>query len=270
MGRAIPGDDLDMNKMPGHWALAQLGKRVLRPGGLELTRRMLSELAIGSSDEVVEFAPGLGITARMALSRGPASYVAVERDEAAAGRVRSFLSGASQSCRVGTAEETGLADESASVVYGEAMLTMQTRAQKDRIIREAARVLRPGGRFAMHEICLVPDDIDEALVGRIEADLGAAIRVGVRPLRQSEWRGLVEGAGLKVRAEAMEEFRLLEPGRVIADEGILGALRLAFNMIRRPGARRRVWNMRQAIRRYSANMKAMMLVAIKEQPAGSR
>jgi len=30
----LPGSDLDVAKMPGHWLLARLGKRVLRPGGL--------------------------------------------------------------------------------------------------------------------------------------------------------------------------------------------------------------------------------------------
>ena len=34
-----------VEKMPGHWLLASLGKRVLRPGGLELTCRLLEELA---------------------------------------------------------------------------------------------------------------------------------------------------------------------------------------------------------------------------------
>ena len=52
-----------LDKMPGHWVLARMGKRVLRPGGLELTRRLLAELAISPSDDVVEFAPGLGVTA---------------------------------------------------------------------------------------------------------------------------------------------------------------------------------------------------------------
>ena len=49
-----------MNLHQGHWVLAKLGKRVLRPGGLELTRKMLSALSIGEEDDVVEFAPGLG------------------------------------------------------------------------------------------------------------------------------------------------------------------------------------------------------------------
>ena len=46
--------------MPGHWLLAKLGKRVLRPGGLALTRAMLDRLNIQTQDSVIEFAPGLG------------------------------------------------------------------------------------------------------------------------------------------------------------------------------------------------------------------
>lgn len=33
----------------GHWVLAKLGKRVLRPGGLELTRLMLDEMDINKA-----------------------------------------------------------------------------------------------------------------------------------------------------------------------------------------------------------------------------
>jgi len=40
----LPGNGLDSAKMPGHWLLSRLGKRVLRPGGLELTRQMLEIL----------------------------------------------------------------------------------------------------------------------------------------------------------------------------------------------------------------------------------
>ena len=70
-------------------------------------------------------------------------YIGVERDENAARAVRSILSGANQRCELGTAAETGLQDGSANVVYGEAMLTMQTAAQKTAIVREAFRVLAP-------------------------------------------------------------------------------------------------------------------------------
>ena len=76
----LPGSDLEVSKMPGHWLLARLGKRALRPGGLGLTEKLLKSLAINPSDDVVEFAPGLGVTARLILERQPRRYVGVERD----------------------------------------------------------------------------------------------------------------------------------------------------------------------------------------------
>ena len=96
--------------MPGHWLLARMGKRVLRPGGLELTQKLLTELAIGANDDVVEFAPGLGVTARLTLARNPRSYTAIERDRDAAATVEQYLAGPSQRCVLGTAEATGLPD----------------------------------------------------------------------------------------------------------------------------------------------------------------
>ena len=77
----MPGDELKAEKMPGHWLLARLGKRVLRPGGRRMTGRMIEALNIQPRDTVIEFAPGLGETARLTLERKPASYTAVERDK---------------------------------------------------------------------------------------------------------------------------------------------------------------------------------------------
>ncbi len=88
-----PGYGLDYSKMPGHWLLAQMGKKVLRPGGVELTSRMLEALDISATDEVVEFALGLGLTARAVLERKPASYTGIERDDTAARQVGKYLNG---------------------------------------------------------------------------------------------------------------------------------------------------------------------------------
>src|ERR1700730_13587796 len=155
----MPGEALKAEKMPGHWLLARLGKRVLRPGGRQLTLRMIEALNVRPSDEVIEFAPGLGDTARLTLKRNPASYTAVERDKDAAALVQKFLQGPEQRCRVGLAEHTGLPDTSATVVYGEAMLSMQTPQHKIGIVREACRLLKPGGRYGIQELCLVPNDL---------------------------------------------------------------------------------------------------------------
>lgn len=57
---AFPGEGQRFDRMQGHWLLARAGKRVLRPGGLTLTRRMLNALNISGHDRVIEFAPGPG------------------------------------------------------------------------------------------------------------------------------------------------------------------------------------------------------------------
>ena len=108
LAHALPCHSTHTEKMPGHWLLAQMGKRVLRPGGLELTHKLLAELAISATDDVVEFAPGLGVTARLTLARQPRTYTAIERDRDAAAVVESYLQGPQQRCVLGSAEATGL------------------------------------------------------------------------------------------------------------------------------------------------------------------
>lgn len=260
MSVARPGGGLKTERMPGHWVLARMGKRVLRPGGMELTRRMLAALRVEQSDDVVEFAPGLGVTARLTLARRPASYTAVERDEAAAKIVRNYLDGDRQRCVLGSAAATGLPAGSATVVYGEAMLTMQTEEEKRRIVREAARLLKAGGRYAVHEMCL-RDGVEGGVRQEVERALTGVVHHGVRPLTVSEWRRLLGGEGFVVKVVEVAPMALLEPARVVADEGLLRALRFAFNLLRDADARRRVFEMRKVFRRHKDQIAAVMLTA---------
>lgn len=259
----LPGADLTAGKMPGHWLLARLGKRVLRPGGLNLTRQLLEALAIQPSDAVVEFAPGMGVTAQMTLKLNPAAYTAIEDNEAAANRVRHFLSGAYQQCLVGDAIKTPLANQSATVIYGEAMLTMQGTGQKHRIVQEAARLLQPGGRYGIHELCLVPDNLNQQTKDEIEEALSRTIHVGARPLTVAEWRAILESEGFRVQTEAQRPMRLLEPDRLIQDEGFWGALRFVKNLLWDREARQRVLAMRRIFAKYRSHMAAIMLVGVK-------
>jgi len=252
-----------MEKMPGHWLLARMGKRVLRPGGLELTHRLLTDLSVSPDDDVVEFAPGLGVTARLTLACGPHSYTAIERDRDAATTVERYLAEPCQQCILGTAEESGLADGSATVVYGEAMLSMQPATTKARIVGEATRLLKSGGRYGIHELCLVPDDVDESIREAIQHDLSDEIHVGVRPLTVREWRELLDSAGLKIVAEHTAPMHLLEPARLVKDEGLLRALRFVWNVVTHGAARRRVLTMRRVFRKYGRHLAAIALVAEK-------
>ncbi len=260
----LPGSDLDIARMPGHWLLARLGKRVLRPGGLGLTEKLLESLPIGPSDDVVEFAPGLGVTARLILERQPRRYVGVERDaKAMRWTTRHLPQQPNISVVVGAADETALPANSASVVLGEAMLSMNTQQHKQRIAAEAFRILRPGGHYGIHELCVIPDDMPAYQKQEIDQALSSVIHVGARPLPAHEWRSLLEGAGFRVVQMGYAPMHLLRPGRLVQDEGVLGALRLAKNILLDGKARRRVLAMRRVFERYRENLRAIFIVAEK-------
>lgn len=260
----LPGSDLDATRMPGHWLLARLGKRVLRPGGLQLTKQLLRSLSIGPGDDVVEFAPGLGLTARLVLERQPHTYIGVERDAKAMQWVRRHLERQSNvSIMTGAAEATGLPANSASVVLGEAMLSMTTQERKQRIAAEAFRILRPGGRYGIHELCIVPDDMPAWQKQEVDRALSSTIRVGARPLPAHEWRALLEAAGFSITQTGYAPMNLLRPWRLIEDEGVLGALRLAKNILVDGNARRRVLAMRHVFEAYRENLSAIFIVAEK-------
>ena len=116
----------------GHWALAKMGKRVLRPGGKELTEKMIKGLDISSNDTVVEFAPGMGYTAALTLAKNPKKYVGVELNEEAAAKLQKSIHGESRTILNKNALDSGLPDASADKVYGEAMLTMQADSRKSK------------------------------------------------------------------------------------------------------------------------------------------
>jgi SAM-dependent methyltransferase len=258
------GANLAVHKMPAHWLMARLGKRVLRPGGIETTEWLIRHGRISPADDVVEFAPGLGRTARMILAIGPATYTGVERDAQAAVFAADALAGARGSeVRVlrGDAAQVPLPDASASVVVGEAMLSMQMTEKKRAIVREAHRVLRPGGRYLIHELAVRPDTIDPVTFEAIQQDLSSTIHVGVRIGTAVDWTTWLREAGFEIENVTTAPMRLLERDRMIRDEGLLGTARFVFNALRTPGARRRLMALRRMFRRHEAHLCAVGIVA---------
>jgi 16S rRNA A1518/A1519 N6-dimethyltransferase RsmA/KsgA/DIM1 with predicted DNA glycosylase/AP lyase activity len=134
----LPSADRPDDDVQGHWLLARLGKRVLRPGGVGLTTTLLDRADVPDAD-VVELAPGLGRTAREIVARHPRSYVGVDADPDAAETVRRVVAGHGTTV-VTDAAATTLPDASADVVIGEAMLSMQGDKSKNAIVAEAARL----------------------------------------------------------------------------------------------------------------------------------
>lgn len=259
VSEAVPAANLDPARVAGHWLLARMGKRVLRPGGVETTEWILQSLGISTTDDVVEVAPGMGATTGLLLGADPASYTGVDRDPEAAALVGGLLDGENRRVINATAAETGLPDDSVDVVVGEAYLTMQPDSVKHRIIAELARILRPGGRFALHEIAFAPEDIDDRRREAVVDSLTSSILVSVNPLTVKGWTDLLAEHGIATSTPHLTPLHLLEPRRLLNDEGVTGTAKFIYNVARNPAARKRVFAMRRAMSSNAANLQAIGL-----------
>jgi hypothetical protein len=75
---------------------------------------------------------------------------------------------------------------------------------------------------------------------------------------------LFEQNGLKVTWSGEAPMHLLEPLRVLRDEGFRGGLRVAFNMATNPVLRQRILAMRRVFRKYGKHLGAVSLVGQRE------
>ena len=252
-----------LNTAQGHWLLAKMGKKVLRPGGKELTLQLINGLHIGNTDKVVEFAPGLGFTASITLKNNPKNYTGVELNEEAARILRKNINGKDREIIVGNASESNLPDNTSDKVYGEAMLTMHADHKKSEIIKEASRILKKGGLYGIHELGLTPNELKKTTKAKIQRELAEVIKVNARPLTEAEWKNLLVKEGFKIVEVFKNPMHLLEPKRVIQDEGFFRSLKIMFNVITHPKARKRILEMRKVFRKYKGQMNAIAIVAEK-------
>ena len=236
---------------------------MLRPGGVAVSERLLDGLAIGSSDTVVELAPGLGATAEQVLARGPFSYLGVDREYAIVCQSNARLARDGVLFVQGDAGDTGLPGETATVLFGEAVLTMQTEASRQEMAQEAWRVLRRQGRYGIHELCVWPDGLAHSCRRVIELELTQALQQDIRLLTSDDWRELVESAGFSVKSMLTSEMRMLEPASLIRDEGLTGAMRFAMNLACSPATLRRVHAIRTVLHRRRNHLRAIACICEK-------
>ena len=91
--------------------------------------------------------------------------------------------------RLGRIEEIPLPDATVDVVISNCVLNLS--ADKPAVLREVARVLRPGGRFGVSDL-IADDDVKPNQVTAAAAQIGT----GVRPLTRAEYQDELAAAGL--------------------------------------------------------------------------
>ena len=119
------------------------------------------------------------------------------------------------------------------------------------------------GRYAIHELALMPDALGDDVKNDVRRALARSMRINARPLTCAEWQQLLTDHGLVVDHVGTAPMALLQPRRLVADEGLRGALRFARNLVVLPDARRRVLAMRRTFRQHRDHLVAVAVIAHK-------
>lgn len=186
-------------------------------GGLGATNALLDQLAIDAGTHVLDVGCGLGGTARHVAQCHGCRVLGVDLtpELVAAGRVLTERAGLSDRVELREGSALDLPLEDARVDLALMLHVGMNLPDKARLMREVARVLVPGGTFALFDV----------MRGRGEGDLAFPLPWAEGPASSclappSAYRAAAEAAGFDVRAERdrsafalrflAETFRALE------------------------------------------------------------
>jgi ubiquinone/menaquinone biosynthesis C-methylase UbiE len=114
----------------------------------------------------------------------------------------------------GEIEHIPLPDNSVDVIISNCVINLS--ADKDRVLREAFRVLKPGGRFAVSDVVTrgaIPEEIRQRVLLWVGCIAGA--------LEENEYRSKLKAAGFEqVEVESTRIYRVEEAREFLSSAGI--------------------------------------------------
>jgi SAM-dependent methyltransferase len=114
----------------------------------------------------------------------------------------------------GEIENIPLPDDSVDVIISNCVINLS--ADKDRVLREAFRVLKPGGRFAVSDVVTrgaIPDEIRQKVLLWVGCIAGA--------LDETEYRSKLQAAGFdRIEVEPTRIYAIDEAREFLASAGV--------------------------------------------------
>ena len=247
----------------GHQVMAAAGKKILRPGGKAATEQVFQWASFQPGETVLELAASFGYSAIALAKRYGVRVVGVEKNPESVARAQANIQAAGLEDQVQVIEGDIFHLEQISgqfdYVLAEAILTMQSAPGKAKILQGICDRLKPGGKFLSHEL-LVNNREEE-----IHHALATVIRVNSTPLSAANWIATCETAGLRVLQHRTGAMGLLNPARIIQDEGWTDALKFFWNGLTHPQVRDRLLTMRRVFKQYEQDLGYIILCAEKNK-----
>jgi len=210
-------------------------------GGLEATEELVELCHIGEGSYVLDVGCGVGQTPCYIAKRHGCRVVGVDVNERMIerSRKRAEREGVADRTEFRAADAQGLPfeDETFDAVITESVTVFPE--DKQRAVREYARVTKPGGYVGLNEATWLKVPPPPEIVAWASQDLGAC----VKPLTSDGWTGLLEGAGLTDIVVNVREVRpRREAKELVRRYGYGGMLRSLYRALslylRNPAYRR--------------------------------
>jgi ubiquinone/menaquinone biosynthesis C-methylase UbiE len=213
-----------------------LGLDILHPGGLDITRELARQCRIGKGTSVLDVASGTGESACFLAEELGARVVGIDGSEYMIERARKKALHRNLDIKFEKADahQIPFGDGTFDSVISECTVCI---LDKERAIREMARVVETNGYVGMHDICW-KQDTPAGIKNRL-----AEIE-GERPETLDGWKALFEKAGL-VDVETVDRSLLIPAWMkdVRKKLGLRGQLKIFLKIARLWGIRglRKVW-----------------------------
>lgn len=225
--------------------LAVLGKKVVRPGGHRSTEELFALANLTSADRVLDIGCGVGVTGIEIVNRFGSRVTLSDKSELMLAQARANVVAAGMQDRIdvdwGDIVELPYPDDSFDVTMIEAVTMFVDR---ERAIREAVRVTKPGGRILDHEFCWRGRPNLEAL----EILRQPMMCPGINFDDVRNWEMLFERHGVKDIESVVGPFALMMPRQFIRDEGPRNSARIVGCIVsRRVYMRKSIWLMRNIV-----------------------
>lgn len=253
---------LNFETATGHQVMAAAGKKILRPGGKAATEQLFEWANFQPGETVLELAASFGYSAIALAQQYGVRVVGIEKNPDSVARACANIRAAGLEDQVQVIEgdifHLEQIPEQFDYVLAEAILTMQSVPSKQKVLEGIGDRLKSGGKFLSHEL-LANGREDE-----IHRTLAAAIRVNSTPLSEANWIDAVETVGLQVAQHQTGPMGLLNPARILRDEGWRDALKFFWNVLTQPKVRDRVLTMRRVFQQYKRELGYIIICAAKQ------
>lgn len=243
-------------RIAGHTFLAKLGKKRLRPGGKEATEWLFNQVEITENTTILEVACNMGTTAIELVKKFGCNVVAIDFDETVIKIAQENIRNNHLSHKItvihADARQLPFENNQFDIVINEAMLTMQSKINKEKCLREYYRVLKKGGKLLTHDIAITESDT-------VKKEISQVINVNIHPLYHHEWLMLFENQSFINIHSHIGNMSLMRISGMIRDEGILNTIKIIKNAIKKEN-RSQFYKMFKTFRK---NKKVMRYIVIK-------